>query len=155
MHIGNGAGNAADRMRLKRLSAAALVACLGAGLAACAGSGSENGVSSYVADHWPHWAGGMPPDVPPRPGQPGYAEFIAHGQADQAPAKTVAPGSPGSAAPNAVPPNSQAPTFVTAPAAKPAALASVPAPSVAAQPTEQPTETVPEEDMSAVRGGLY
>ena len=44
---------------------------------------SEDGFSAYVADHWPHWAGGMPGDVPPRPGAPGYDEFIAHGQADQ------------------------------------------------------------------------
>jgi len=38
------------------------------------------GCGGFVADHWPHWAGGMPADVPPRPGTPGYAEFIAHGQ---------------------------------------------------------------------------
>jgi hypothetical protein len=38
------------------------------------------GCGGFVADHWPHWAGGMPADVPPRPGSPGYAEFIAHGQ---------------------------------------------------------------------------
>jgi hypothetical protein len=42
--------------------------------------GSCSGFSGYVSDHWPHWAGGMPEDVPPRPGAPGYNEFISHGQ---------------------------------------------------------------------------
>ena len=69
-------------MIVKRLIAAAIVLCLGSALGSCGGA-SENGFSSFVADHWPHWAGGMPADVPPRPGEPGYAEFIAHGQADQ------------------------------------------------------------------------
>lgn len=36
--------------------------------------------AGFVADHWPHWAGGMPEGVPPRPGAPGYDQFIAHGQ---------------------------------------------------------------------------
>ncbi len=45
--------------------------------------GSCSGFSGYVADSWPHWAGGLPPDVPPRPGAPGYNEFIAHGQVTQ------------------------------------------------------------------------
>jgi hypothetical protein len=45
---------------------------LGLNLASCGG---------FVADHWPHWAGGLPDGVPPRAGAPGYAEFIAHGQA--------------------------------------------------------------------------
>jgi len=62
----------------KRLITAAIMLCLGPVLGSCGGA-SENGFSAYVADHWPHWAGGMPADVPPRPGDPGYAEFIAHG----------------------------------------------------------------------------
>jgi hypothetical protein len=46
-----------------------------------------------VSDHWPTWAGGMPSDVPPRPGAPGYAEFISHQQAkDEAAAATAAKG---------------------------------------------------------------
>jgi hypothetical protein len=36
--------------------------------------------SGFVADNWPRWAGGMPADVPPRPGAPGYEEFIARQQ---------------------------------------------------------------------------
>jgi len=50
---------------------------LGLGLAL----GSCGSVAETVADHWPHWAGGMPNDVPPRPGTPGYEEFIAHERA--------------------------------------------------------------------------
>jgi hypothetical protein len=55
-----------------RLAKAAIMLGLGLSLASCGG---------FVADHWPHWAGGLPDAVPPRPGAPGYAEFIAHGQA--------------------------------------------------------------------------
>jgi hypothetical protein len=59
----------------KQLFKAAILLGLGLNLASCGG---------FVADHWPHWAGGMPADVPPRPGTPGYADFIAHGKPEQA-----------------------------------------------------------------------
>src|SRR6266568_2744446 len=62
----------------KRLFKTAILLGLGLNLASCGG---------FVADHWPHWAGGMPADVPPRPGTPGYADFVAHGQAKPEPAK--------------------------------------------------------------------
>ena len=62
----------------KRLFKTAILLGLGLNLASCGG---------FVADHWPHWAGGMPADVPPRPGTPGYADFIAHGQAKPEQAK--------------------------------------------------------------------
>jgi hypothetical protein len=42
--------------------------------------GSCTSFSSAVSDHWPTWAGGMPNDVPPRPGAPGYDEFRARQQ---------------------------------------------------------------------------
>jgi hypothetical protein len=58
-------------MAPKRLITAATLLGFGLNLASCGG---------FVADHWPHWAGGLPADVPPRPGTPGYAEFVAHGQ---------------------------------------------------------------------------
>ena len=57
---------------IKRLLTPTMLLCLGLALGSC---GSFTGT---VADHWPHWAGGMPNDVPPRPGAPGYEEFIAH-----------------------------------------------------------------------------
>jgi len=56
----------------KRFLAPAVVVCLGLGLGSCASFGG------FLADHWPHWAGGLPADAPPRPGAPGYDEFIAH-----------------------------------------------------------------------------
>jgi hypothetical protein len=62
-------------MTVKKIAAAAaIVLFLGVTLGSCAST------SGYIADHWPHWAGGMPDGVPPRPGTPGYEEFIAHGQ---------------------------------------------------------------------------
>jgi hypothetical protein len=63
-------------MTVKRFTTALAALGLGLALSAC------SSVSSSVSDHWPHWAGGMPADVPPRPGAPGYEDFIAHKQTD-------------------------------------------------------------------------
>ena len=57
----------------------AIGVCLSLALGAC------SPFSGYVSDNWPHWAGGEPTGLPPRPGSPGYAEYIAHGQAVQNP----------------------------------------------------------------------
>ncbi|HEY2530973.1 MAG TPA: hypothetical protein VGJ20_24080 [Xanthobacteraceae bacterium] len=73
-------------MIVKRLLAAAMMIALGISLGAC------STFSGFVADHWPHWAGGMPDDVPPRPGAPGYAEFISHGGVDKDAAQSASPG---------------------------------------------------------------
>lgn len=62
------------KMAMKGLVAALLACGLGVMLSACGST------SDFVADHWPHFAGGEPNDVPPRPGSPGYQNFIAHGQ---------------------------------------------------------------------------
>jgi hypothetical protein len=43
--------------------------------------GSCSPFAGFVADHWPHWAGGLPSDAPPRRGAPGYGDFIGHGEA--------------------------------------------------------------------------
>jgi hypothetical protein len=41
------------------------------------GCGTINGyLANGVADYVPHWAGGLPPDAPPRPGTAKYDEFI-------------------------------------------------------------------------------
>ena len=95
-------------MTPKRFITAATLLGFGLNLAGCGG---------FVADHWPHWAGGLPADVPPRPGAPGYEEFVAHGQSNpepkQEPAATaaaaqssaqLAPVSPASPAPAQPPP---------------------------------------------------
>lgn len=85
----------------RRFLAPAVLVCLGLGLGSC------TSFPGFLADHWPHWAGGLPADAPPRPGAPGYDEFIAHQSATKnaaAPAaaadKTGAP----AAAPAGYPP---------------------------------------------------
>jgi hypothetical protein len=108
---------------IKRLFAPTMVLCACLALGACAS------FSGYVSDNWPTWAGGMPKDVPPRPGAPGYEEFIAHQHGNEAPAPAAAP----------------APT--------PAAAAPPAADNPAVQ-TLRPSAPRPE-DTSAVQGGLY
>jgi hypothetical protein len=68
-------------------------------LGLCVALGACVQFSDAVADHWPHWAGGMPNGVPPRPGAPGYDQFIAHGE----PATAAASGAPGAPAVTAAP----------------------------------------------------
>jgi hypothetical protein len=118
-------------MIVKRCIAAAILVGLSALLGSCGGA-SESGFSGYVADHWPHWAGGMPDDVPPRPGAPGYNEFIAHGQPNQAAAKLPAAGDKPVAGATAKPAVQPAPAAQVAPAANTSS-----------------------EDSSVVKGGLY
>ena len=60
------------------------LAMLGLSLAFGASLGACARFSDNVSDHWPHWAGGEPAGVPPRPGSPGYQEYIAHRQAQGA-----------------------------------------------------------------------
>jgi len=137
---------AAD-MIVKRWIAAAVLAGLGPLLGSC-GGGSESGFSGYVADHWPHWAGGMPDDVPPRPGAPGYDEFVAHGQAGQDSAKPIPPGGQSVAAAPVTP------VFQKTP---PAAQSEMPAAPAPAETPNAPDPSVnnPPEDSSVVKGGLY
>jgi len=161
----------AANMIVKRLGAAAALLCLAAMLGACAP------FSGFVADHWPHWAGGLPPDVPPRPGAPGYDDFVAHGEPVQntaapnaaGPASATSPANSGptatSAATGTIPQNSAAatgaPQFKTRsgkvqvgrPKSAPA-QAGVQQQSQAAAPAE-PVEAPSAEDPSVVKGGLY
>jgi hypothetical protein len=89
-------------MTFKRLS----VALMGLGLGLLLGSCGP--VAGFTADHWPHWAGGMPEGIPPRPGSPGYDDYVAHRQAEAEPAKPAATGAtanaPAAPAPAAVAP---------------------------------------------------
>jgi hypothetical protein len=121
-------------MALRWLITAATLLGFGLHLASCGG---------FVADHWPHWAGGMPADVPPRPGAPGYAEFIARGQptpeAKQQPAAAVQ----GAVQPGAA-------TDAPAASVPAAASAAAVAPVRAAVPDSDVTQ-----DSSVVNGGLY
>jgi hypothetical protein len=133
-------------MIVKRLIPAVLL-CLGPLLGSCGGP-SESGFSGYVADHWPHWAGGMPEDVPPRPGAPGYDEFIAHGQASPDTAKVPAANDKTATGMTAKP------VFQTAPPPATAAAQPTP-PDAAAEQAAPPPNDVPPEDSSVVKGGLY
>jgi len=132
----------AAKTNAKRVVAAAAALWLGLALGSC------SSFSGFVADHWPRWAGGMPPDVPPRPGAPGYNEFVAHGEANQAAAapgtaddRTSVQAAPAPAAAVQVAPAPAQP----APAVLPAAPAAQPAPAAA------PAAN----DTAAVKGGLY
>jgi hypothetical protein len=91
--------------------------------------GSCASVSATVSDHWPTWAGGMPNDVPPRPGAPGYEEFLAHQQRQDAAA--ASPSADG---------NTQATSIV----ASPNKMSGRPPPA------KQPAE-----NSGAAQGGLY
>lgn len=71
-------------MMVKRL----FVALIGLGLGLALGSCGP--VAGFTADHWPHWAGGLPAGVPPRPGTPGYNDYVAHRQGETEPAKPAA-----------------------------------------------------------------
>ncbi len=73
-------------MTVKRLSVALMWLGLGLLLGSC------GPVAGFTADHWPHWAGGLPEGIPPRPGTPGYDDYVAHRQAETEPAKPAAPG---------------------------------------------------------------
>ena len=136
MHASGGANNPAGDMIVRRFIAAAIVLCLGSAVGAC------GQFSGYVADRWPHWAGGMPDDVPPRPGAPGYDEFVAHGQADQGATKSAATGEK---------PDAGKPVFAENPVA---GTVKAPEQAVPAAPTA-PSDNAPPEDPSVVKGGLY
>jgi hypothetical protein len=41
----------------------------------------NSSLSESVTDSIPHWAGGLPPGVPPRPDDPKYAEYLEKLQA--------------------------------------------------------------------------
>jgi len=126
-------------MILRRSVAVALACTAALALGSCAS------FSDSVADHWPHFAGGEPSDVPPRPGAPGYNQFIAHGQASQ-----TTP-SPGAGAP---------PVDADATAAiKGTPITPDQTPSAFTEPAASDTKPAappkPADDPSAVRGGLY
>jgi hypothetical protein len=91
-------------MMVKRFS----VALIGLGLGLLLGSCGP--VAGFTSDHWPHWAGGLPAGVPPRPGTPGYDDYVAHRQAEIDPAKAAAASArtnaPGAPAPVATEPQS-------------------------------------------------
>ena len=100
-------------------------------LCGCLWLGACTPFAGVVSDAWPTWAGGMPKDVPPRPGAPGYEEFMAH-QSHQdvapnaAPNTAAAPGATAAVAPTGAAPGT---TAVAVPVAStPGTTAAVPPP---------------------------
>jgi hypothetical protein len=132
---------------------------LTAALLLAASLGGCTSFSSAVTDAWPTWAGGMPKDVPPRPGAPGYDEFIAHQQ--QHDETAAAPGATSTVAAPGAAPGAYPPPGAPAPAAYPATTAAVP-PSAYPQSARNPNAQPPlppayarPDDSSTTRGGLY
>jgi len=118
----------------------ALTALLGV----CLALGGCSSFAGFVSDTWPTWAGGMPKDVPPRPGAPGYEEFISH-QQRQDPAATGA-ASPGAAAQAGAPaPGGPGTTGTTAPNSA----------VNRATPQQFPPAYARPDDRATTRGGLY
>jgi hypothetical protein len=153
MQCPSGSNGPAADMIFKRIIATTIVLCLGPLLGSC-GGGTENGFTSYVADHWPHWAGGMPDDVPPRPGAPGYDEFIAHGQTDQDATESLATSTPPVFS-TTKPPGAGEKPVVSAAKTSVQHAPIVPAASPAPVAQGTPSGDRPTEDPSVVKGGLY
>ena len=139
-------------MTLRRSVALAL-ACL-AGLAL----GSCTPFSGYVADVWQHFAGGEPGDLPPRPGTPGYNQFISHGQPAQSTASPTASAQPPAASAQPAAAGTTATIAKqTPPVAEQTPTAFAEPPDADTGPDAQlgPAEERPADDQSDVRGGLY
>ena len=64
---------------VSRLAGFALALTAGASLAGC--GALNTALSGTIADAMPHWAGGLPPDAPPRPGDPKYEDYERERQA--------------------------------------------------------------------------
>jgi hypothetical protein len=170
VHPPSRSNNPAAAMIIKRLGAVGALLCLAAMLGGC------SPFAGYMADHWPHWAGGLPADAPPRPGAPGYDEFIAHGEpAQNAQGPESGAAGPANGSTGAIPPgstatasapqfqarNSKAQQSKAAPSkAQPSRAHAAPAQASAqrepaAKPPAEPVEAPSAEDPSVVKGGLY
>jgi hypothetical protein len=60
---------------------------LAVGLSGCADFKSKT--SAAMADMWPGFMGGLPPDAPPRPSDPRYPQFVKSEEQKLARAKTA------------------------------------------------------------------
>jgi hypothetical protein len=60
--------------RLRQLPTAFALVLIGASLAGCASINER--ASAAMGDYIPQWAGGLPPDAPPRPGTAKYDEWM-------------------------------------------------------------------------------
>jgi hypothetical protein len=56
-----------DRRKMAQLIRTLVLFAIALSTASCAGG--------FIGDHVPQWAGGLPKDLPPRPGSPNYQEY--------------------------------------------------------------------------------
>jgi len=114
----------------RKLAAVAVVIGAGCTLGGC-GSISD-ALSHVIADNLPAWAGGLPENAPPRPGDPRYEEFMREQMAKRLDADT---------AQQATKPTSEEPAPPTQPSAPAVAAADPPAnkPATATPPARAPT----------------
>jgi hypothetical protein len=61
-------------VRLRHTLTIAALAFAGLAVAGCASVNERMG--AFVGDNLPQWAGGLPPDVPPRRGTPAYDAYV-------------------------------------------------------------------------------
>jgi hypothetical protein len=129
----------------RRRFAPAIALCAGLALSGC------TSFANTVSDHWPTWAGGMPKDVPPRPGAPGYEEFLSHQQG-----KDAAPTAANASATGAAQPATTAALPPSTPGANPPPATAVPAPASAQVVPSLPPAYRRTDDQGVVQGGgLY
>jgi hypothetical protein len=130
-------------MTVKRFVALAFAFGLGLMLGSCS--------PGMIADHWPHFAGGEPQGMPPRPGTPGYEQFIAHGQPNDStsvPATSAPSPAPGATAVI----TNQKPAGVEQ---RPIGFAEPPPQYQKPQAPLPPAVDRPGTDSGVVQGGLY
>jgi hypothetical protein len=90
-------------VRVHHIAGLLVLALAGLGLGGC--SSINEKLAAGVSDTLPRWAGGLPPDVPPRRGTPEYEAYMKERQSKQLEpaannANASAPGAPaGSAQP--------------------------------------------------------
>jgi hypothetical protein len=121
-------------------------------LCTCLWLGACTPFAGAVSDAWPTWAGGEPKDVPPRPGAPGYEEFMAHQQhqdvaPNAAPNAAAAPGTAAAVAPTGAAPGTPGTTAAVPP---PAGRYTQPPPQAPLPPAYARPD-----DRSPTQGGLY
>jgi len=137
---------------LRRSVVVALACVTGLALGAC------SPFSNSVADSWPHFAGGEPSDLPPRPGTPGYEQFIAHGHPVQNTPAPATSAQPPAASATAAVPNTAAIARQTPPVVNQTSPAFAEPPVADAKPDAEelpPAVEQPADDKSVVQGGLY
>jgi hypothetical protein len=133
----------------KGLSAAACALGLGLMLGSC------GSFSDVVSDHWPHFAGGEPDGVPPRPGAPGYQQFIAHGQPTEATNSAAGTAQPVAASATSPVVEQRPPGGVQQAGSGPSAAPSVPTPGSAPQAMPAIAAPVGATNTNVGQGGLY